>query len=68
MEGCDEEIKVHLPLLGVLGWAPPQSKGGRNVNNERLMREKEPVSRQNLSKEGLDSVPHGKRQRFCLWK
>lgn len=67
MEGCDEEIKEYLPLWGVLGWAPPQSKGGK-ISNEGLVHENELVSSLHLSKERLDSVPCGKRQCFCLWK
>lgn len=66
MEGCDE--KVHSPLWVSRAGPFLKAKWKKKINNEGFVRENEPVSHQNLSKEGLDSVPHGKRQCFCLWK
>ena len=61
-------MKKYIYLFGCPGLGPSSKQNGKKINNEGFVRENELVSHQNLSKEGLDSVPHGKRQCFCLWK
>lgn len=61
-------MKKYIYLFGCPGLGPSSKQSGKKINSEGFVRENELVSHQNLSKEGLDSVPHGKRQGFCLWK